>query len=127
MSARDRALNNQDRETIQMWIQEGSIRATPEMIAREQRLVRLEALDSKELSSEVFSAIVLICLGPKATDPEVRQILQSLNAAQFLRDRVFEELRGPQEGGAEGILISVKEEFEKGLNQLVDLELWTRS
>jgi hypothetical protein len=75
----------------------------------------------------VFSAIVLICNGRKATDPEVRQILQSLNAAQFLRDRVFEELRGPQEGGAEGILISVKEEFEKGLNQLVDLELWTRS
>jgi len=25
------------------------------------------------------------------------------------------------------MLISVKEEFEKGLNQLVDLELWTRS
>jgi hypothetical protein len=43
MSARDRALNNQDRETVQMWIQEGSIMATPEMIAREQRLVRLEA------------------------------------------------------------------------------------
>lgn len=127
MSASDRALNNQDRETIQMWIQEGSIRATPAMIAREQRLVRLEALDSKELSSEVFSAIVLISLGPKATEPEVRQILQSLNAAQFLRGRVFEDLRGPREGGAEGILISVKEEFEKGLNQLVDLELWTRS
>jgi hypothetical protein len=97
------------------------------MIAREQRLVRLEALDSKELSSEVFSAIVLICLGPKATDPEVRQILQSLNAAQFSRAQVFEDPRGPQEGGAEGILISVKEEFEKGLNQLVILELWTRS
>jgi len=127
MSAKDRALNNQDRETIQMWIQEGSIRATPEMIAREQRLVRLEALDSEELASEVSRAIWFICLGPKATDPEVFQILQSLNAAVFLRVRVFEDPRGPLEGGAEGILISVKEEFEKGLNHLANLELWTRS
>jgi hypothetical protein len=127
MSARDRALNNQDRETIQMWIQEGSNWVTPEMIAREQRLVRLEALDSEELASEVFRAIRFICLGPKATDPEVFQILQSLNAAGLLRIRVFEDPRGPLEGGVDEILISVKKEFEKGLNQLADLELWTRS
>ena len=127
MSSRDRALNNQDRETVQLWIQQGSIYATPEMIDREQRLVRLEALDSAELADEVSRAIRVISLGPKFTDPEVFEIMRSLTSALLLRDRIFEDPRGPQEGGAEGVLISAKDQFEKGLHQLEKLEIWTRS
>lgn len=127
MSARDRALNNQDRETVQLWIQEGSVYATPEMIAREQRLVRLEALDSAELADEVSRAIRLISLGPKFTDPEVFEIMRSLTSALLQRDRVFEDPRGPQEGGAESLLMAAKDKFEKGLDQLEKLEIWTRS
>ena len=121
MSAEERAWSRQGRQAAQMMIEEGATRLTPAMIAREERLVRLDALDSEGLFIEASSALSQLAhRGDESV--ELSDVLRELITAIFARNKLFED---PQK--IEEVYPRINKIFETGLNKLVQLGFWTRS
>ena len=121
MSAEERAQSRQGREAIQIMIEEGWARVSPAMIAREERLVRLDALDSEGLHQEANNALgKLAHRGNESV--ELSNVLSELITANYARNKLFED---PQ--NIEEVYPRINAIFETGLNKLVKLGFWTRS
>ena len=125
MSAEDRArIKKMEREYLQSWIEDkgnSSFKAPPQVVKREARFKRLEALDSKELAQEVYSAIQF-SVSTTVVTPEILEIYDSLYIALMARDRLLESPNNIEE-----VYPRIKEIFENGLNRLEELGFWTRS